>query len=218
MSKIPYCDEERATMKAASVRVTPGRVAQEVSSPMRLHCSIPKCDSPHQAHGFCNAHYHRWRKHGDPLKTIRLPLSATALDRFWAKVDKSGPVPEAWPELGRCWLWMAGTFSNGYGGFYVGGRKELAHRWVYQQEVGLIPEAVQCDHLCRVRQCVRSSHIELVSCGENLRRGVGHGSETHCAQGHPYNAANTYLRPNGGRNCRACNRILYRRQSTRRQN
>lgn len=26
-------------------------------------------------------------------------------DRFWSHVDPNGPVPEACPELGQCWLW-----------------------------------------------------------------------------------------------------------------
>ena len=34
---------------------------------MRLNCTIPACDTQHRAKGYCQKHYQRWRKHGDPL-------------------------------------------------------------------------------------------------------------------------------------------------------
>ncbi len=30
-------------------------------------CSIPDCSRPLHRRGWCNAHYHRWQRHGDPL-------------------------------------------------------------------------------------------------------------------------------------------------------
>jgi hypothetical protein len=37
----------------------------------RALCIISGCDRPHYAHGWCELHYQRWRKHGDPLVAIR---------------------------------------------------------------------------------------------------------------------------------------------------
>lgn len=31
--------------------------------------------------------------------------------------------------------------------------------------------------------------------------------KTHCPQGHPYDAENTSVRPNGNRHCRECDRF-----------
>lgn len=33
-------------------------------------CSVAGCTRTQQAHGYCNAHYQRWRTHGDPLATV----------------------------------------------------------------------------------------------------------------------------------------------------
>lgn len=30
-------------------------------------CTIPNCDKPHLAKGWCHMHYQRWRSHGDPM-------------------------------------------------------------------------------------------------------------------------------------------------------
>jgi len=35
---------------------------------MILHCSVENCKRPHQAKGFCELHYRRFKKHGTPFK------------------------------------------------------------------------------------------------------------------------------------------------------
>lgn len=30
-------------------------------------CTVPECGKPHRSKGYCEAHYSRWRMHGDPL-------------------------------------------------------------------------------------------------------------------------------------------------------
>ena len=68
------------------------------------------CSRQHYGKGLCKFHYQRAR---NPPKTM--PLE----DRFWAKVDKNGPVPAHRPELGPCWIWTAARFKRGYGKFGV---------------------------------------------------------------------------------------------------
>ncbi len=139
-------------------------------------------------------------------------------ERFWAKVDKDGPVPSHRPELGPCWVWTAYCLPGGYGQFGVSsGHMVLAHRWIWEQENGPIPEGWELDHLCRTRNCVRVSHLELVKHVVNCRRGTAgdlQRAKTHCPQGHPYDATNTYAYKGGrygvNRMCRECNRIRSR--------
>jgi hypothetical protein len=95
----------------------------------------------------------------------------------------------------------------GYGGFRdAKSRMVPAHRWAYETIVGSIPEGLELDHLCRNPSCVNPGHLEPVPHRENLARGIGNGSKTHCPKGHAYSPENTYTGPNGNRGCRTCRR------------
>lgn len=132
--------------------------------------------------------------------------------RFWSKVDRDGPVPDYALHLGPCWLWTAAQDSHGYGNFFRGPTRAdgyiKAYRMAYELEVGPVPDDKQLDHLCRVPLCVRPSHLEPVDQRTNILRGVSTGARnavaTHCIRGHAFDEANTIVRPNGRRNCRAC--------------
>lgn len=73
---------------------------------------------------------------------------------------------------GGCWRWVGGTrIRGGYVQVRHGsGPKQLAHRLVYSHAVAPIPEGMQLDHLCRVTDCCRPDHLEVVTVTENLRR------------------------------------------------
>ena len=120
---------------------------------------------------------------------------ARAIERFWQRVDRSGG-PQA------CWLWLAGSSTDGYGRTRVGFRTDYAHRAAYVLLVGAIPAGLHLDHLCRVPRCVNPAHLEPVTPAENIRRGLG-GPRARCLRGHAYDEANTRT-VNGQRWCRAC--------------
>lgn len=115
---------------------------------------------------------------------------------------------------GECWLWR-GTKNRGTYGVL---RRRLAHRVAYELFVGPIPAGMTIDHLCRNRTCVNPAHLEAVTLRLNVRRAwtakqpeavraqAESQSETHCAYGHEYTPTNTYEKPGGGRDCRACKR------------
>jgi hypothetical protein len=114
-------------------------------------------------------------------------------DRFWSKVQVTD----------TCWLWTASLTNSGYGRFKVDGKTVLAHRWIYEQTVGPIPE--QLDHLCKVRHCVRPDHLDPVTNQENTLR--AYSVRTTCPQGHVHDKTNS----RGHRICSVCHRNAVRR-------
>lgn len=124
--------------------------------------------------------------------------------------------------MSACIPWTGAIAKTGYG--TLGSR--YAHRLAYEQHVGPIPVGMCIDHLChtsdesctggptcRHRRCVNPEHLEVVTRGENNRRGrgwAGKASQTHCRHGHEFTPENTYRNPRGTRQCKACRRRALR--------
>lgn len=112
-----------------------------------------------------------------------------------------------------CWVWNGYKNSNGYAHSKLNKIRRLAHRFSYETYKGKIPDGMQVDHLCRVRNCVNPDHLEAVTPKENIARS-DHASKklsarTHCIRGHEYNTINTHtIKTVGGtaRRCRVCHR------------
>jgi HNH endonuclease len=178
-------------------------------------CSIEGCGRPEKARGWCNPHYKRWERFGNPLRGAPVRLYGLREQRFWAKVDRRGED--------ECWPWTAGKLYNGYGQF----DNQAAHRVAYELAIGPIPAGLQVDHACHNdtgcpggigcphRACCNPTHLEIVTQRENILRGDGlsakQARQTHCKRGHPFDEANTY-RNGGKRFCRTC---MKRRQQQR---
>lgn len=153
----------------------------------------------------------------------------TTRERFEAKVDRHGPVPQKRPELGPCWVWTASHFTKtGYGQFAVPVgpglpfRGTTAHRYAYEVYVGPVPDGLELDHLCRNRGCCNPGHLEPVTRQVNTLRGESLAAvcfrENRCSHGHEYTPENTYFRRDGtGRECRICMRDRARRNYRRRR-
>jgi hypothetical protein len=174
-------------------------------------CSVEGCERAPHARGFCPKHYGRWSRYGCPTAGGPDRIIGQPERRFRMKTV-IGSVPDYAPNLGPCWLWVAGTNAKDYGVFVVDGRDCLAHRFSYELHVGPIPEGLQLDHLCRVHNCVNPDHLEPVTPGENSRRGsrkrgnagIREREKTHCIYGHPFDEENTLLDEKGWRTCLAC--------------
>lgn len=104
-----------------------------------------------------------------------------------------------------CWPWELSTGSHGYGQAWDGQNVVLAHRLVWENQHGPIPEGLTVDHVCHNRLCCNPSHLRLLTNRENARDN-GHAAKTHCPAGHPYDSVNTYIDPDNARRCRQCAR------------
>jgi hypothetical protein len=107
-----------------------------------------------------------------------------------------------------CWYFSGSKDSGGYGNIRkrVNGRNlylGAAHRVAYQQAVGPIPVGMEVDHICFTPSCVNPDHLRLLTPDENRRRQRS-ALKSACVNGHEFTDANTYRRPTGQRDCRAC--------------
>lgn len=102
--------------------------------------------------------------------------------RFWAKVDKNGPI---YPELGtRCWLWTAAKQNKGYGVFLfeVKPKKKLklSHRVAYILTIGVLADEIELDHRCHNHACCNPGHLRLATHKQNMenRKGAQRNSKS----------------------------------------
>lgn len=102
---------------------------------MDKFCSLHSCDRQHYCKGYCELHYRRWKKHGDPSIQIRA-------DRGTGCLDKHGYIRVPNPDGGQ-------TFQ---------------HRLVMQEHLGrrLYPDET-VHHLNGIRSDNRLANLELWS-------------------------------------------------------
>jgi hypothetical protein len=194
-----------------------------------VKCAIADCPEGAKVKGWCNVHYQRWHRYGDPL--VQKRIHGDDDRRFWSKVDKDGPVPGHKPELGPCWVWQGKPGKHGYCQVRMGGKSGrfvLVHRWAYEQLVGEIPDGLQLDHMCHTdfsrctggdtcshRRCVNPAHLQPTTSRINTLRArtvsAANAVKTHCKHGHAFSEENTrWYR--GARVCKECGRAAVRRR------
>lgn len=74
-----------------------------------------------------------------------------------------------------CIPWSGYILSSGYGQVKVNGKKWLAHRLVYTQIHGDIPNGLVVRHMCDNPSCVNPSHLELGTQSDNIKDCVARG-------------------------------------------
>ena len=163
-------------------------------------CKIEGCEKPTHARGLCNAHYKRWRKHGDPA--YQRPNPDCSIEdcgkrhyaRGWCRMHHErwrrhgdplgGNERFATPEeafeartepllWSGCVVWTGATDSKGYGSLRVNGRMVLAHRYAFEREHGPIPPTREVDHMCWNRACCNVDHLRLATRQQNTQSRSG---------------------------------------------
>ena len=118
-----------------------------------------------------------------------------------------------------CLEWQGRRTRQGYGQITVAGESVYAHRVAWERAHGPIPKGMCVLHHCDNPPCGETDpseaypegHLFLGTRATNAadmvakgRHNNGHRDITHCPQKHEYDEENTYIRPDGGRGCRAC--------------
>lgn len=148
----------------------------ECQNHARPICKVDGCESDTIGLHYCNRHLLRSQRHGDPLAGKPFK-SWTDSERFWKRVNKTE----------TCWLWTGAPDNHlGYARFKIrdaSGNRDavMVHRFAYEELVGPIPQGLEIDHLCRIRNCVNPAHLDPVTHQENTRRA---NCRTHCKYGH----------------------------------
>lgn len=106
--------------------------------------------------------------------------------------------------MSDCVPWTGRLNTDGYGTL----GSHLAHRRLWEDVHGPVPDGLELDHRCGRRDCVNLDHLEAVTHAENVARGNAgrpQAERTHCPRGHPYSGDNLLV-SSGSRLCRACRR------------
>ena len=70
---------------------------------------------------------------------------------------------------------------------------------------------------CKDPGCWNPEHLYVGSAASNSQDTIDAGNnynkeKTHCINGHRFTEKNTYIRPNGSRTCRKCNKLITRKR------
>jgi len=124
------------------------------------------------------------------------------ISRFFRKIKILKP--------NGCWIWTSCRNKKGYAQFFFAGKCRDAHRWIFEQLLGIIPKEKELHHTCNGGSlgCVNPFHLNPITRRDHIHISNGpcgiNARKTHCIYGHPLSGKNLYRPPDGGRVCRTC--------------
>lgn len=172
---------------------------------MRL-CSVSGCAGKHYAKGWCNMHWNRWRKHGDPMLGARKTRLCSVpgcgrkhlrngyCNMHDIRNKKHGdPLRKSKPWNGdlkkwltevalqfdsdECLRWPFSSIPGGYGRFKENGKSFAANRWLCEQEYGPPPtDKHESAHGCGNAWCMNRKHLRWATSKENHADKIIHGT------------------------------------------
>lgn len=138
----------------------------------KRQCDIEGCAGAHKSRGWCDTHYQRWRKHGDPLRVLT-----------------SGPTPRSREEAlfsgipvglgaGECWPWQRFLDKDGYGTLKHSGKHYRAHRYSYDLHFPGLEGWMVVRHTCHKESCVNPHHLLAGTQADNIADQAVRGTTT----------------------------------------
>jgi hypothetical protein len=131
-------------------------------------CSVEGCGKRSTCRSYCNIHYQRWYRHGDPTagETVERGFA-------WAFLQEVA-IPFTGDE---CLLWPYAKARFGYGILTHDGRPLKAHRAVCEAAHGAPkPPRDHAAHDCGNPECVSPRHLRWATPSENMLDKREHGT------------------------------------------
>lgn len=150
-----------------------------MNTPVKKECAISGCGAQAIKRGWCNKHYLRFWRTGDPLR-LRKAANGTAMD---FAMDASLQRQD------ECLLWPFSRDYHGYGTLHFRGRSTKAHRVVCILAHGEPPfEGAHAAHSCGKGHegCVNPRHLRWATVSENMLEHADHGTDNR-GEKHPLN-------------------------------
>lgn len=155
-------------MSARSVPEWQGKTPDTAAPPRRI-CAVEGCSKKHDSHGYCSAHAHRFRRHGDPLGGT---TARGAAQRFMEEVV----IPY---QGDGCLAWPFGNNGKGYGTFHVKRRAVSASTYACEKAHGPRPTPQhEAAHSCGKGHllCCNPRHLRWATTKENHADKLRHGT------------------------------------------
>lgn len=132
-------------------------------------CSIPDCGKRARSRGWCDPHYRRWRRNGDPLGGNHTP--GEALSFLMAALKTAIP--------GDCMIWPYTRSDQGRARIIVNGKSTGAHRIACEYMHGPPPsELHHAAHNCGKGHlgCFSPFHVRWATPASNSADRLAHGT------------------------------------------
>jgi hypothetical protein len=134
-------------------------------------CSIPGCPRIGRVQrGWCETHYARWKRHGDPLGGRITVGERRAF--FEEQITRVTDECIDWPD-------GAAKHVYGYGILTLNGATREVHVWACQLAHGERPVGMEVRHLCGRPSCFNPRHLRWGTKRENALDRIAHGTMSH---------------------------------------
>jgi hypothetical protein len=127
-------------------------------------CSVENCGKKHFSLGYCNTHYYRFKRNGDPSRLRGQGNPVITADDFQKclKLNKKT----------GCLEWTRGKTGQGYGNLKFRGKYWRAHRVAWLFAYGYEPK-LMVRHDCDNPPCCNPAHLRLGTQAQNMRDVAG---------------------------------------------
>ena len=136
-------------------------------------CKIDGCGKAVSSRGWCEMHYTRWKRHGDPLANFKTVKGEPR--RFFREIVLTYKGDE-------CLIWPYGRDGDGYARLYdpAYGNQKIVARLVCEEIHGPQPlDRPMARHICGMghKGCVAPSHLVWATAKENSLDRLRHGTD-----------------------------------------